>query len=449
MDNKTVLMEALERMDRARAILTNGNPTPNCNWGMLDTSDLRQRVPPAASEAGAVPLAYLWTHGTQKCLFYTHRRAQMHADSHGGGVTPLYAAPAAQPEKQAGQDDAVELLKKFMDYRDADYVPNGLFERASKIIDAAPPAPSQQAAPGAEPDYEWVQRGLELAKTLGAHPVGSALHSKSWLAMRDYLQERASPAAESAEPTEPPLRDEDGQGWHWIRWYRNMYKVPLKAARAEWDIQIAATTAATADAQGNIAASVSDKAGCISHSAGSDKQADAQGDERAADIQAIDEAIDHYGAACVYQGMYGCGGEQIGDELRAMNEARRRKSAAITLVCKALSRQPSAAASAELTPAARDVLAERQRQISVEGWHAAEDDNHEDGQMAAAAACYAMFTQAYPPGDPVQYWPWDKSWWKPSTPRRNLVKAGALILAEIERLDRAALAAAKPEGGAE
>jgi hypothetical protein len=32
---------AMERMDRARNILTNGNPTPNCNWGMLDTSDLR------------------------------------------------------------------------------------------------------------------------------------------------------------------------------------------------------------------------------------------------------------------------------------------------------------------------------------------------------------------------------------------------------------------------
>jgi hypothetical protein len=31
---------AVERMDRARNILTNGQPTPNCNWGMLDTSDL-------------------------------------------------------------------------------------------------------------------------------------------------------------------------------------------------------------------------------------------------------------------------------------------------------------------------------------------------------------------------------------------------------------------------
>jgi hypothetical protein len=35
-------------------------------------------------------------------------------------------------------------------------------------------------------------------------------------------------------------------------------------------------------------------------------------------------------------------------------------------------------------------------------------------------------------------WPggWDWSWFKPTTPRRDLVKAGALIVAEIERLDR-------------
>jgi hypothetical protein len=34
-------------------------------------------------------------------------------------------------------------------------------------------------------------------------------------------------------------------------------------------------------------------------------------------------------------------------------------------------------------------------------------------------------------------WPWDEKWWKPSTnPIRNLVKAGALIAAEIDRLQR-------------
>lgn len=36
-----LLERAIERMDRARMILTDGNPRPECNWGMLDTSDLR------------------------------------------------------------------------------------------------------------------------------------------------------------------------------------------------------------------------------------------------------------------------------------------------------------------------------------------------------------------------------------------------------------------------
>lgn len=43
-----------------------------------------------------------------------------------------------------------------------------------------------------------------------------------------------------------------------------------------------------------------------------------------------------------------------------------------------------------------------------------------------------------PPGTVVpRGWPWGSSWWKPKDPRRDLVRAGALILAEIERIDRA------------
>jgi hypothetical protein len=37
------------------------------------------------------------------------------------------------------------------------------------------------------------------------------------------------------------------------------------------------------------------------------------------------------------------------------------------------------------------------------------------------------------------FWPWSIDWCKPGDRRQNLVKAGALIIAEIERLDRAAL----------
>ncbi len=94
---------------------------------------------------------------------------------------------------------------------------------------------------------------------------------------------------------------------------------------------------------------------------------------------------------------------------------------------------------AQQTQAAIDVLAERQRQISAEGWTPEHDDEHDKGVMAAAAACYALHTE--PVGnvrDYLKFWPFDASWWKPGERRRNLIKAGALILAEIERLDRAA-----------
>lgn len=102
-----------------------------------------------------------------------------------------------------------------------------------------------------------------------------------------------------------------------------------------------------------------------------------------------------------------------------------------------------------VTAAAADVLAERQRQQSVEGWTPEHDDLHDSGELAGAAACYAHYTNARGwvfPTDPGNYqsadepnnWPWDPAWWKPTNPRRDLVKAGALILAEIERIDRAA-----------
>jgi len=39
-------------------------------------------------------------------------------------------------------------------------------------------------------------------------------------------------------------------------------------------------------------------------------------------------------------------------------------------------------------------------------------------------------------GLPPRGWPWAKSWWKPASLRRSLVKAAALLIAEIERIDR-------------
>lgn len=86
---------------------------------------------------------------------------------------------------------------------------------------------------------------------------------------------------------------------------------------------------------------------------------------------------------------------------------------------------------------------ERARQVSAEGWTPEHDDEHPSGQLAAAGACYAFAASEQAKGDdtlrrvPTIYWPWSSDWWKPKDQRRNLVRAGALIAAEIDRLDRA------------
>ena len=97
--------------------------------------------------------------------------------------------------------------------------------------------------------------------------------------------------------------------------------------------------------------------------------------------------------------------------------------------------------------AARDVLAERERQKTAEGWTPEHDDQHVNAELARAAACYAM-TASYGRFTPPKIWPWEAHWWKPSQSQRgDLIKAGALILAEIERLDRADAPSTSPTAG--
>lgn len=95
------------------------------------------------------------------------------------------------------------------------------------------------------------------------------------------------------------------------------------------------------------------------------------------------------------------------------------------------------------------VGAERIRQITAEGFTTDHDDQHADGVLARAGACYAMNA-----GKAAQYeerheirmlpadyarspmpaeWPWALDWWKPKTQMQDLLRAAALILAEIER----------------
>lgn len=89
-----------------------------------------------------------------------------------------------------------------------------------------------------------------------------------------------------------------------------------------------------------------------------------------------------------------------------------------------------------------EIAAERHRQREQEGWTEQHDDEHDSGAMAVAAACYALTDKR---GIEVQtvnlarLWEWTgwaSSWFKPKDQRRNLIRAGALIVAEIERLDR-------------
>lgn len=87
------------------------------------------------------------------------------------------------------------------------------------------------------------------------------------------------------------------------------------------------------------------------------------------------------------------------------------------------------------------IAAERERQITVEGWTAEHDDGHTKCELNEAARAYARAAEVqirsgvHP--DHSGFWPWDAAWWKPSPdPIRNLVKAGALIAAEIDRLQR-------------
>lgn len=83
------------------------------------------------------------------------------------------------------------------------------------------------------------------------------------------------------------------------------------------------------------------------------------------------------------------------------------------------------------------IAAERERQIKEEGWTPDHDNEHAIGELANAASCYAMIPALRPSELPPSHWPW-LHWWKPSPDNRikELAKAGALIAAEIDRLQR-------------
>lgn len=107
---------------------------------------------------------------------------------------------------------------------------------------------------------------------------------------------------------------------------------------------------------------------------------------------------------------------------------------------------PSLAREGEL--GIREITYERGRQLGDEGWHAAHDDEHTAGELALAAICYAAPKPVIVKRGRCQFdpWPWDEEWDKRPKGRpeergqadrvRCLVKAGALIAAEIDRVVR-------------
>ncbi len=82
-----------------------------------------------------------------------------------------------------------------------------------------------------------------------------------------------------------------------------------------------------------------------------------------------------------------------------------------------------------------DVQAERRRQVEAEGWTPEHDDLYCAAELPRAAAAYILNGAN---DEAPAIWPFSAKWWKPRDARSNYVRASALILAEIERLDRAA-----------
>jgi hypothetical protein len=97
----------------------------------------------------------------------------------------------------------------------------------------------------------------------------------------------------------------------------------------------------------------------------------------------------------------------------------------------------------------QEIADERAGQKRREGFTADHDDEHTMSELARAAQAYIQhyvgqwgrvrddFTaEMYRTRAAPSCWPWGLNWWKPKTGRRDLVRAAALIVAEIERLDR-------------
>lgn len=99
----------------------------------------------------------------------------------------------------------------------------------------------------------------------------------------------------------------------------------------------------------------------------------------------------------------------------------------------------------DLSQAVKDVWLERDRQIHDKKFSPEHDDTYTARQLIRAAVSYAQRAALSDEHRRLEQsreriphsWPWDASWWKPKDRRTDLVRAAALLIAEIERMDRA------------
>ncbi len=82
-----------------------------------------------------------------------------------------------------------------------------------------------------------------------------------------------------------------------------------------------------------------------------------------------------------------------------------------------------------------EISSERSRQVSDEGYSHDQDDGQPANALSMAAAAYAASAGRFRKDG---LWLFAREEWKPRSPREDLDRAGALIVAAIERLDRLA-----------
>lgn len=81
------------------------------------------------------------------------------------------------------------------------------------------------------------------------------------------------------------------------------------------------------------------------------------------------------------------------------------------------------------------IALERVSHYTSRDYSAEHDDLHTNGELAWAACAY-LFEGIMPRMDGVHLWPFSDGWKPEEDPVDNLVKAGALIAAEIDRIQR-------------